>query len=158
MLVNKGIDLKPPVRKCIFIPALLLVSFVLFYPMLISIYVFAPLFIGTMAFILIEGVYKEQYLAIFVAVVYFVNLEVNLSLPLFFIVIISLMYYVLFYPSLKEIRRCRFCKPIISVIAINIMYVAGLLIHDFIFGTSSIVFDVMLWYALLADIFLVILL
>jgi hypothetical protein len=158
MLVKKELKLRPIEKKHIVIPFLLLVSFVLLYPMVISIYVFTPLFIGTMVYVFLEGLHRENYVAIFVSIVYFINLEVNLSLPLFFIFIMSLFVYVLFYPLLNDMKKCTYCKAIITVILINVIYVSGLYLHDFIFDTQSIVFDNMLWYALLADIFVVILL
>ena len=158
ILVKKSLVPKPVETKYMIVRMSLLFLFVLIYPMVISIYVFTPLFIGTMAYILLEGLYKEKYFAIFTAAVYFINFEVNLSLPLFFIIILSLLFYTLFYSSLIEMKRCKYCKAILTVLAINIMYALGLYIYDFIFETNSIFFDDMLLYSLLADIFLVILL
>ena len=155
MFVIKGLNLKAPVKKHIFIPALLLFIFVLCYPMLISIYVLMPLFIGTMGYVLLEGLYKEKYFAVVVALIYLLNLETNLSLPLFFIVITSLVYYVVFYPHLNEMERCRYCKAVFSVLIINLLYIFTLYVYDFIFSSKSIVFDSMLWYALCADMLLV---
>lgn len=155
MLVKKSLDLKPPGKKYYFIPILLLICFVTLYPLALSIYVFPPLFIGTMAYVFLEGLDREKYLAIFVALVYFINLEVNLSLPLFFIIIVSLMFYVVFYPMLDEIKKCTYCKGIISVIAINFMYLFGLSIYDFIFSTNTFELSEMLFYSLLVDMLLV---
>jgi hypothetical protein len=155
MLVRKALELKPVVRKHMFIPFLFLFLFILFYPMAISIYVVFPFFIGTMAYVFIEGLDKEKYLAIFVSVIYFINLEVNLSLPLFFILIVSALFYILFYPLLGKIKRCKQCKGIIVVIFVNIIYFLGLYFYDFLFETKSIVFDSMLLYSLLVDMLVV---
>ncbi len=70
------------------------VFFILFYPMLISIYVFLPLFIGAMSYILIQGLERKKSLFLFISVIYLMNLEVNLTLPLFLTIISSFIFYV----------------------------------------------------------------
>ena len=59
--------------------------FIFFYPMLISIYVFLPLLIGAMGYMLVQGLEREKPSFILLAIIYMVNLEVNLSLPIFLI-------------------------------------------------------------------------
>ena len=61
----------------------LVFSFVLFYPMLISIYVFLPLLVGVMGYMLIKGLEKGKISYVLIGVIYFINLEVNLALPPF---------------------------------------------------------------------------
>ena len=70
-------------------------TFIFVYPMLISIYVFLPLLIGAMGYMLVQGLEREKTSFILLAIVYMVNLEVNLSLPIFLAVISSLLFYVL---------------------------------------------------------------
>ena len=132
--------------------------FIVFYPMLISIYVFLPLLIGVMGYVFIQGIEKGKTRYIFVAVIYFINLEVNLSLPFFLIFISSLLVYVLFYHSLLYFRKCRICRPILSVILINAVYLGSLLSYDFIFQTNSIVLDNILLYSLIVDLLVVVIL
>ena len=132
--------------------------FIVFYPMLISIYVFLPLLIGVMGYVLIQGIEKGKTRYIFVAVIYFINLEVNLSLPFFLIFISSLLVYVLFYHSLLYFRKCRICRPILSVMLINAVYLGSLLSYDFIFQTNSIVLDNILLYSLIIDLLIVVIL
>ncbi len=132
--------------------------FIVFYPMLISIYVFLPLLIGVMGYVLIQGIEKGKTRYIFVAVIYFINLEVNLSLPFFLIFISSLLVYVLFYHSLLYFRKCRICRPILSVMLINAVYLGSLLSYDFIFQTNSIVLDNILLYSLIVDLLVVVIL
>ncbi len=132
--------------------------FILFYPMLISIYVFLPLFIGSMAYILIRGIEKEKSLSIAVATIYLLNLEVNLSLPLFLVIISSLFFYVTIYPSLKYFRRCKVCKPLLAVILLDLFYLGALFSFDFIFQTQSIVLDSILLYSLIVDMLIVVIL
>ena len=55
--------------------------FVFFYPMLISIYVFLPLFIGAMSYMFILGLEKEKKAYILISIIFMMNIEVNLSLP-----------------------------------------------------------------------------
>jgi len=137
---------------------ILVLFFILFYPMLISIYVFLPLFIGAMSYILIQGLEKNKSLFLFIAIVYLMNLEVNLTLPLFLTIISSFIFYVTLYPSLKHFRKCKICKPLISVVILDFFYLGALFAFDFIFQTQSIVLDNILLYSLVVDMLIVVLL
>jgi hypothetical protein len=143
-------------NKLFFVLALLF--FVLFYPMLISIYVFLPLFIGAMSYTLIEGLETKRSFFIFIGVIYLVNLEVNLSLPLFLSIIIAFVFYLTFYSSLLHFRRCKICKPLLSVFILDFMYLGALMGFDFIFQTHSIELDNILLYSLVVDMLIVVLL
>ena len=129
----------------------LIIAFVLFYPMLISFYVFLPLLVGVMGYIFIEGIDKGKWVYIFLSLVYFINLEVNLSLPFFLILISVLIVYMLFYGTLTHLKKCKICIPLITVFLIDIVYLGILLAYDFIFGTNSIVLDTILLYSLVVD-------
>jgi hypothetical protein len=126
--------------------------------MLISIYVFLPLLIGIMGYILMQGIEKGKPSYILVAVLYFINLEVNLSLPFFLTVISSLLIYVIFYTYLTHFRRCRICKPLLSVLLLDALYLGSLLSYDFIFQSHSIVLDNILLYSLIVDLLVVVIL
>jgi hypothetical protein len=132
--------------------------FIAFYPMLISIYVFLPLLIGIMGYILISGIEEGKLHYVLIAIVYFVNLEVNLSLPFFLTIISSLLVYVLFYHNLTHFRKCQICKPVLSVILIDACYLGLLLVYDFIFQSVSVVLDTILLYSLIVDILVVVIL
>jgi hypothetical protein len=132
--------------------------FILFYPMLISIYVFLPLFIGAMSYALIEGLEQRKTGYLFVAIIFLVNLEVNLSLPLFLTIISSFIFYIALYPSLKHFRHCHVCKRLISVLLLDFLYLGALFFFDFIFETQSIVLDSILLYSLVVDMLIVMLL
>jgi hypothetical protein len=132
--------------------------FIIFYPMLISIYVFLPLLIGVMGYVFIQGIEKEKTRYIFIAIIYFINLEVNLSLPFFLIFISSLLVYVLFYHSLLYFRECVICRPVLTVLLIDTVYLGSLLSYDFIFQTNSIVLDNILLYSLIIDLLIVVIL
>jgi len=137
---------------------LVVILFIVIYPMLISVYVFLPLFIGIMGYIFLRGIDEGKYQYLFVSSLYFINLEVNLSLPLFLTIISFLLVYVLFYQNLTYFRRCQICKPILSVILLDIFYLGMLLSYDFIFQTSSVVLDNLLLYSLIVDMLVVVIL
>jgi len=131
--------------------------FVFFYPMLVSIYVFLPLFIGAMSYILVDSIDKNKSSSIIIAIIFMLNLEVNLSLPIFLIIISTLLFYVLIYPHLKYFRNCKICRPLISVILLDLMYLGALFSFDFVFQTQSIVLDTILLYSLIVDMLIVVL-
>ena len=137
---------------------LIIISFIVFYPMLISIYVFLPLMIGFMGYILILGVDKPRISYIFVSLVYLINMEVNLSLPLFLSVLTIMLFYALVYPHLHVLKKCKVCIPLLSVIFIDLLYFIILIGYDFIFDESSIVIDQLLLYSLAVDMLMVFLL
>lgn len=135
----------------------LLFVFIAFYPMLISIYVFLPLLIGVMGYLFMRGLDTNRYSYVLVALIYFINLEANLALPFFLILITTLFVYVAFYHHLNYFRKCTFCRPVLSVILIDLIYLGVLLFYDFIFQTNSIVLDNILMYSLVVDILVVVL-
>ncbi|HFQ61729.1 MAG TPA: hypothetical protein ENK39_05460 [Epsilonproteobacteria bacterium] len=137
---------------------IMVLLFIAFYPMLISIYVFLPLLIGIMGYILISGIEEGKLHYVLISIIYFVNLEVNLSLPFFLTIISSLLVYILFYHNLTHFRKCQICKPILSVILIDAFYLGSLLAYDFIFQSTSVVLDNILLYSLIVDILVVVIL
>ena len=132
--------------------------FVIFYPMLISIYVFLPLFIGAMGYLLMKGIEENKIFYALLPLLYFLNLEVNLSLPFFLTMIISFIVYVLFYHHLNYFRKCVICRPILSVLLIDGLYLSSLLAYDFVFQTNTIVLDNILLYSLILDLLVVVVL
>ena len=136
----------------------LAIAFVIFYPMLISIYVFLPLLIGVMGYVLMLGIETNRISYVIVPLLYFLNIEVNLSLPYFLTLIASLLIYVLFFRHLNYFRKCAICRPILSVVLMDLLYLGLLLSYDFIFSTSSVVVDNILLYSLVVDLLVVVLL
>jgi len=135
-----------------------IVIFIVFYPMLISMYVFLPLFIGTMGYFFIVGLDKGKPHYMLLALLYITNLEANLSLPFFLILIATLLVYVLAYSGLKSFRSCSICRPVITVFLVDVFYLCSLVSYDFLFQTQSIVLDNILLYSLLIDLLLVVIL
>jgi len=130
---------------------LLVISFVIFYPMFISIYVWLPLFIGMAGYFLMQGIEKGRIGYILFPVVYFINLEANLSLPLFLTIIATLLVYQLIYSKLHYFKQCHLCRVILSTVSLDILYLLLLFSYDFIFQTSSIGLDMILLYSLSVD-------
>jgi len=149
-----------PIMKLIrkILPWIFVVLFIIFYPMLISIYVFIPLMIGFMSYILLLGIEQMRTPYIVISLVYLINLEVNLSLPLFLTTAVTILFYLTLYPKLDVLKKCKVCVPLLSVIFIDLLYVVFLLGYDFIFGEISVVLDKLLIYSLVADILMVFLL
>ena len=132
--------------------------FIIFYPMLISIYVFLPLFVGVMGYLLMKGIDENRIFYILLAILYFINLEVNLSLPFFLATLTSLLVYIFLYHHLNYFRKCVICRPVLSVILIDGFYLLSLLAYDFIFQTHTIVLDNILLYSLIVDLLVVVVL
>jgi hypothetical protein len=131
-----------------------LVLFVLFYPMLISIYVFLPLFIGFSGWTLVRGIEGAGVFHILVPLLYLINLEINLSLPLLMTPFAALLYYLTLYDRVLVLKKCSVCVAVISVVAIDLYYLGSLFVYDMLMDTSSIVIDPLLWYSLAADMIL----
>ncbi|BAF72175.1 hypothetical protein [Sulfurovum sp. NBC37-1] len=134
----------------------LILFFVLFYPMLISFYVFLPLLVGVMGYLFISGVDQGKWGYVLISLIYFINLELNLSLPFFLILISVLIVYMLFYGTLTHLKKCKICVPILTVLLIDVVYLGILLAYDFIFSTHSIVLDNILLYSLIVDLLVVV--
>jgi len=132
--------------------------FIFFYPMIISIYIFFPLFIGVMSYLMIYGLENRQPSYVLLAFVYSVNLELNLSLPIFLIVTSTLLFYLLFYFFISKMEICKVCKVLISVIVLDILYLGVLFGFDFIFQTQSVMLDKLLLYSLVLDMLVVVVL
>ncbi len=136
----------------------IVVAFIIFYPMLISIYVFLPLMIGFMGYVLVLGIDRPRISYVIVALVYLINLDVNLSLPLFLSILAVILFYITIYPHLDILKKCKVCVPLLSVIFIDLIYFIMLLGYDILFGESSIVIDQLLLYSLVVDVLMVFLL
>jgi hypothetical protein len=140
------------------VPWVIVVFFILFYPMLISIYVFIPLMIGFMGYVLVLGIDRPRAIYILISLIYLINLEVNLSLPLFLTTATVILFYLTIYPRIIIFKKCRVCIPLLSVVFIDLIYIILLLSYDLIFGESSIVIDQLLIYSFIADMLMVFLL
>jgi len=125
---------------------------VLLYPMLVSIYVVLPLFIGFAGLMFIYGVEKERYLYVVFAIIYMLNLEINLSLPLFMMLIAATVFYIFLKHKLQFLKLCPLCISILTVISINFIYFLFLIIYDVITHQHSINFDGLIAISIIYDV------
>ncbi len=132
--------------------------FVLLYPILISMYVYLPLFIGFAGYLVIWGIDGHGVRYIWFPLFYLLNLEANLSLPMFLSLLAILLFYLTLYEKIRYFKRCPVCVGLLSVIAIDIYYFVLLLGYDFIFDTTSIFVNSLLLYSLVFDLIFVVLL
>jgi hypothetical protein len=130
---------------------LLLSMFVLFYPMLISIYVFLPLFVGVVGYFLILGIDRGKISYILISLFYLINLDINLSLPFLLSTIAVLLVYIFLYPYIANFKSCKVCSPLLNVLFIDLIYFLLLMGYDFIFQTHNIMLDDILLYPLVID-------
>ena len=130
----------------------------LLYPILISMYVFLPLFIGLAGYMVIWGIDGHGVRYIWFPLLYLLNLEANLSLPMFLSLLAILLFYLTLYEKIRYFKRCSVCVGLLSVVAIDIYYFALILGYDFMFETTSIFIDSLLVYSLVFDLIFVVLL
>ncbi len=131
---------------------LLIVALVVFYPMLISIYVTLPLFVGFSGLVLVLGLEKERYDYIVYALLYMFSLELNLSLPLILMPISTLIFYFFIKHKLAYIKLCKKCVYVATVLLINFIYFVLLGGYDFITDQSSVNYDHLLIFSFIYDI------
>ena len=130
----------------------------LFYPMLISIYVTLPLFIGFAGYLFMLGLHGKGTRYLLVPGLYLINLEINLSLPLFLSLAAVLLTELFVYPRLHFFKRCTLCVAMMSVLAIDLIYLGLIVLYDFIFASGSIEINTLLFYSLGMDLLAVVLL
>ncbi len=136
----------------------LAVGFVVLYPIMISMYVYLPLFIGFAGYMVIWGIDGHGVRYIWFPLLYLLNLEANLSLPMFLSLFAILLFYLTLYGKIRYFKRCTVCVGLLSVVAINFYYFILLLGYDFMFDTSSIFVNTLLLYSLVFDLIFVVLL
>ncbi len=128
------------------------VSIVVFYPMLISIYVTLPLFVGFAGLIFVLGLDEENYSYLFFSAVYMLNLEINLSLPLLLMLISALIFYNYVKEKLAILKLCKKCVYISTVLLINLIYFLLLAGYDFVTDQNSVNYDHLLVFSFIYDI------
>ena len=111
-----------------------------------------------MGYLFIYGVERADTKYITLSLIYLINLEVNLSLPLFLTLLTVIFFYIFIYPVLTILKECKSCIALFSVLFIDLLYFIMLVGYDFIFDASSIVVDQLLLYTLVVDMVMVFLL
>jgi hypothetical protein len=128
----------------------LLLFMVIFYPMLTSIYGILPPLIGVVGLMVIYNVDENRVYA-FLGMLYLVNLDLNLSLPMLLSIFSIVIIYVMIYPSAKLMIRCQKCLAFFLIFLINGFYYINLFIYDIIFSSKVIVGDNTLLFYILFD-------
>ena len=136
-----------------FVQKLLLFFFVFFYPMLVSMYTILPPLIGLAGYLFIVNIKSKKIYSIS-ALFYLINLDLNLTLPLFFSIAISVLILMFIYEPLKRLVRCRVCLLFVLIVLIDFTYYMTLFLYDFIFNASTVVGDMLLVYYIVIDILL----
>ena len=131
---------------------LLWLVIVIIYPMLISMYVTMPLFIGFSGLMFIIGLEEDNYWKVVFSLIYMINLEINLSLPILLIVIAITIFYFLIRARLNFLKLCPVCIKISTVLFINLIYFLLLFAYDMINAQSSVNYDSFILFSLLYDI------
>ncbi len=121
-------------------------------------YVYLPLFIGFAGYLIIRGIDGYGLFYIWFPLIYLINLEANLSLPMFLSLFAVFLFYLTFYEKIRYLKRCPVCVGLLSVITIDLYYFGILLGYDFIFDTSSIFINSLLIYSLVFDLLFVVIL
>ncbi len=130
---------------------LFLFLFVLLYPMLVSIYTILPPLIGLAGYIFIVNIDSKKIYSVS-AFFYLVNLDLNLTLPLFFSTAVTILILIFVYNRLKLLIRCRVCLIFTLIVLIDFIYYITLFVYDFIFNTSTVIGDILLVYYIVIDI------
>jgi len=131
---------------------------VLLYPMLISIYVTLPLFIGFAGLMFIIGIERDKLVYTLFATLYMLNLEINLSLPLFLLLISTTIFYIFLNNKLHFLKLCRGCVYVLTVVSINLIYFFVLTLYDIVTHQHSINYDGLIAISIIYDIIAAVLL
>jgi hypothetical protein len=133
-----------------FLEWLFMIFFVLFYPMLVSIYPLLPPLIGIAGLIIIYNINRNIIYTIS-SMLYLINIDLNLSLPFMLSIFSTLLINSFVYPSAKLILRCKICLGVLIIILVDLFYYINLFIYDFILGANTIIADSMLSFYILID-------
>ncbi len=144
-------------RRLVLIKKTMLFLVVIIYPLLASIYPMIPPFIGLAGYIIIVNFHKEK-IYLFASLLYLVNLDLNLSLPLFLSIFTIILVSMFIYNPLKRLIRCRVCLLFSLIMIIDFLYYLLIFIYDLIFGSSTVLADILLVYYIAIDVFLGVLL
>ena len=143
--------------KLNFLEKLGLFLVVIGYPVLVSIYSMLPPLIGLAGYIIISNVDRNKIYAL-AGMVYLLNLELNLTLPMLLSIFVVIMTYIFLYSTLKLLIRCQVCFLFTMIVIVDTLYYMTLFLYDAMFQTTTVVSDMMLVYYIIVDIFVGVLL
>jgi len=150
-LYDSGYNYYDSNRKKKFLEWVYTISFVLFYPMLVSMYPLLPPLVGLVGIVIIFNLEKDVVKTLY-AMVYLINLDLNLGLPFMLSIFSILIINTFVYPNAKLVIRCKSCLLVFLVFLIDIFYYTNLFIYDFVFNSETIIANSMLWFYILIDI------
>jgi len=143
--------------KLNFLEKLGLFLVVIGYPFLVSIYSMLPPLIGLAGYIIISNVDRNKIYAL-AGMVYLLNLELNLTLPMLLSIFVVIMTYIFLYSTLKLLIRCNVCFLFTMIVIVDTFYYLTLFLYDAMFQTTTVVSDMTLLYYIIVDIFIGVLL
>ncbi len=132
--------------------------FATIYPLLVSMHTMLPPLIGLAGYFMIVNMKRKEKIYIVATFFYLLNLDLNLSLPLFHSLLSIFFIYMFVYPPLMRLVRCKVCLLFALILMIDFVYYILIFIYDFIVGSNTILADIILVYYIVIDIFLGILL
>lgn len=133
------------------ISKVMLILFIIAYPLFVSMYTMLPPLIGLAGYIFIINMEKEKAF-VFIPLLYLLNLDLNLSLPLLLSVFIIFIIYMFIYMPLKRLVSCKVCLLFALISIIDFFYYLSLFVYDFIFNASTVLADMFLIYYIVIDI------
>ncbi len=134
---------------------LIIWGFIIFYPIIASIYGFSPPLLGAMAYFAIQGFERKKFIVIFAIFIYMLNLDINLSLPLFLSIFTTIFIYIILYPKIKILNNCKVCIAIIVIVLFNLVYIEMFMLYSFVFQSYMLDLDIILIAYLIFDLILV---
>jgi hypothetical protein len=144
-------------KKLTLLEKLGLFLIVIGYPFLVSIYSMLPPLIGLAGYIIISNIDKNKVYAL-AGMVYLLNLELNLTLPMLLSIFVVIMTYVFLYSTLKLLIRCQVCFLFTMIVIVDTFYYLALFLYDAMFQTTTVVSDMILFYYIIVDVFVGVLL
>ena len=125
--------------------------FVLGYPFLVSIYSLVPPLIGLVGYLIIHNVDRNK-VYVFSGIVYLLNLELNLTLPILLSLFVVVMVRVFIYSKLKLLIHCKVCLLFIMIVLMDFFYYMTIFLYDAMFDTTTVVANAMLIYYIIIDV------
>ena len=125
--------------------------FIIFYPMIFTLYNFSPPLLGIASYLLLDAFERRDNMFISLAIVYMLNIDINFSMPMFLGILTTLFLYIVIYPKLLVINHCKMCVAFIIVILFNLIYLELTLLYGYIFKVEIVEIDSVLLVYLIFD-------
>jgi hypothetical protein len=123
------------------------------YPILVSIYTMLPPLIGVVGYLIVSNIDKNKVYAL-AGMLYLLNLELNLTLPMLLSIFVVVISYIFLYSHLKLLIRCKVCFLFTMIMIIDAFYYSVLFLYDLMFQSTTVFANMMLLYYIMVDIFI----